>query len=541
MWNYGNTKKQYHIIMSSNDTQKIYQTFLQCLHQVSPEPDPEVSSIIHSPNFNSTTYTTILRSNIRNRRFNTASTPKPTLIITPTKESHVQAAVLCAKKLGIQLLTRSGGHDYNGRSYVSHEKKFILLDMFSLHNVSVDIATETAVVQTGAQLGELYYRIWEKSKVHGFPAGVCPTVGVGGHVSGGGYGTMIRKYGLSVDHVVDARIVDANGRVLDRESMGEDLFWAVRGGGGASFGVVLSYTVKLVPVPKIHTVFLVSRTIAENAIDLVYKWQTAAPTIDRDLFIRVMLMPKVLNNKKTVQASFIAHFLGDSERLLKLMNESFPELQVKKEDCLEVNWVESVFFWANLDYRSPVAVLLDRHSDTVNFLIRKSDYVQTPISRPGWESIFNKLFELGKCGFYLNPYGGIMEEIPADATPCPHRAGNLFKIQYSMNWTEDDPELDEKYLNETRVLFEFMTKFVSKNPRGAFLNYRDLDIGVMVGTGESGYHSGKVYGEKYFKENFDRLVKVKTAVDPDNFFRTEQSIPPLPRVKTPEQFLFSRI
>ncbi|KAI7752979.1 hypothetical protein M8C21_026720 [Ambrosia artemisiifolia] len=527
--------------MSSNDTHIIYQTFLQCLQQLSPEPDPDISTIIHSPDFNATTYTTILQSNIRNRRFTTAKTPKPILIITPTKESHVQAAVICAKNLSVQLLTRSGGHDYNGRSYVSHEKKFILLDMFNLHNVSVDMSTKTAVVQTGAQLGELYYRIWEKSEVHGFPAGVCPTVGVGGHVSGGGYGTMIRKYGLSVDHVVDARIVDAEGRVLDRESMGEDLFWAICGGGGASFGVVLSYTVKLVSVPKVNTVFRIDKTVAENAVDLVYKWQSVAPKMDRDLFIRVILMPETVNKKKTVQASFIAHFLGDSDRLLKEMSNTFPELCVSKEDCLEVSWVESVFFWANLDYKSPAELLLDRHSDTVNFLIRKSDYVQTPISRLGWESIFNKLVELGKCGFYLNPYGGIMEEIKADATPCPHRAGNLFKIQYSMNWTEDDPKLDEKYLNQTRVLFEFMTKFVSKNTRGAFLNYRDLDIGVMVGSGVSGYNSGKVYGEKYFKENFDRLVKVKTTVDPDNFFRTEQSIPPLPRVKTPEAFLFSRI
>ena len=70
-----------------------------------------------------------------------------------------------------------------------------------------------------------------------------------------------------------------------------------------------------------------------------------------------------------------------------------------------------------------------------------------------------------------------------------------------------------------------MTNYVSKNPRGAFLNYRDLDIEEMTGTCKNAYNSAKIYGEKYFMGNFARLVKVKPNVDPDNFFRNELSIP----------------
>ncbi|XP_023762859.1 berberine bridge enzyme-like 21 [Lactuca sativa] len=515
------------------DSKSIYESFLQCLTLQPPQHVPTFSAIVYSSAFNSTSYTTVLQEYIKNRRFNSTSTPKPVLIITPTKESHVQATIICAKKLGVQIKIRSGGHDYEGISYISSEKDFIVLDMFNFRDVNVNIATETAVVEAGAQLGELYYRIWEKSRVHGFPAGVCPTVGVGGHLSGGGYGTMLRKYGLSVDHVIDARIVDAKGRILNRKTMGEDLFWAIRGGGGGSFGVILSYTVKLVPVPAVNTVFRITKTVAENATDLVYKWQLAVPHIDDRLFIRVLLQPVTVNKLKTGRASFVAHFLGDSDALLAIMNKNFPELGLKKEDCLEVSWVQSVLYWSNFDVNTTaVEILLNRHSDNVNFLKRKSDYVQTPIPKSGMKSIFNKLVELGKIGLVFNPYGGKMNELPADATPFPHRAGNLFKIQYSVNWNDNDPELEKNYLNQSKVLYKFMTKYVSKNPRGAFLNYRDLDIGVMAGTGKNGYNSGKVYGEKYFMGNFNRLVMVKTAVDPDNFFRNEQSIPTLPGKST---------
>ncbi|KAK9285661.1 hypothetical protein L1049_024860 [Liquidambar formosana] len=156
-------------------------------------------------------------------------------------------------------------------------------------------------------LGELYFGILEKSKVLGFPAGVCTTVGASGHISGGGYCNMMRKYGLSSDHMIDAQIVDANGSVLDRKSMGEDLFWAVRGGEGASFGVILSYTLKLVPVPETVTVFRMEKTLEQNGTDIVYRWQNVADKIDNDLFMRMHLNPV----KSTITASFESLFLGN--------------------------------------------------------------------------------------------------------------------------------------------------------------------------------------------------------------------------------------
>nr|GLL35733.1 berberine bridge enzyme-like 21 [Ipomoea trifida] len=136
------------------------------------------------------------------------------------------------------------------------------------------------------------------------------------------------------------------------------------------------------------------------------------------------------------------------------------------------------------------------------------------------------MVEIGKVGLVFNSYGGKLAEIPDNATPFPHRAGILFKIQYSVSWAESGEEAENQFLTQARDLHTFMTPFVSSNPRQAYLNYRDVDIGT-TDNGPKRYEQAKVFGAMYFKNNFDRLVKVKTAVDPDNFFRNEQSIPPL--------------
>lgn len=342
---------------------------------------------------------------------------------------------------------------------------------------------------------------------------------------------MIRKHGLAVDYVLDAKIVDVNGNILDRKSMGEDLFWAISGGGGASFGVILSYKLKLVPIPETVTVFRVERILDQNqsVTDFVYEWQKVAPTTDDRLFMRMLIQPissQVRKGQKTIRATIVTLFLGNADQLVSLLDKEFPILGLKKENCTETSWIDSVLWWDNRAIGTKPEVLLDRELDSANFLIRKSDYVQTPISKDGLEWIWKKVAELGKTGFVFNPYGGKMNEISPAATPFPHRAGNLYKIQYSVNWNENSPELEKNYTAQIRRLFSYMTPFVSKNPRSAFLNYRDLDIGINT-FGENSYEEGEVYGVKYFGDNFDRLVKVKTAVDPDNFFRNEQSIPTL--------------
>ena len=125
----------------------------------------------------------------------------------------------------------------------------------------------------------------------------------------------------------------------------------------------------------------------------------------------------------------------------------------------------------------------------------------------------------------MTPFGAKMSRISESETPYPHRKGIKFMVQYLTSWTEGEKE-PEKHMGWIREVYEYMAPYVSKSPREAYVNYRDLDLGMNKNKSTS-YKEASVWGEKYFKGNFFRLAKVKGKVDPDNFFRHEQSIPPL--------------
>ncbi|KAL3635061.1 hypothetical protein CASFOL_022115 [Castilleja foliolosa] len=483
-----------------------------------------ISNIVYTPNNSS--YLSVLQSSIRNPRFASPSTRRPLLIVTPVHESQIQDIVHCARQNKLQIRTRSGGHDYEGLSYRTLRTPFIILDMVNLSEITIDLEHETAWVQTGATLGQLYYAISQRSRTLAFPAGGCPTVGAGGHISGGGYGPMLRRFGLAADQVIDARIVNVNGTILDRKSMGEDLFWAIRGGGAASFGVITEWKIRLVRVPETVTTFAVSQTLEQNATKLIHRWQYVAPNLPNDLTIVVIVSKVNTSDRQTIQATFTTLYLGSVDTLIPLLQNRFPELGVRREDCNEMSWVQSTLLFSGYSLESSTDVLTNRVPLTNFYFKGKSDYVQEPIPEQGIEGLwrFWTQAEAGMTNMIMTPYGGRMSEISSSALPFPHRANNLYKILHLVNWNESGEAASERHISWTRRMYAYLAPFVSKSPRAAYFNYRDLDLGVNNDRYTS-YAKASVWGFKYFKNNFKRLVKVKTKVDPSNFFRNEQSIP----------------
>ncbi|KAL0296291.1 UNVERIFIED_CONTAM: Berberine bridge enzyme-like 18 [Sesamum radiatum] len=515
------------MVLGVSSTQDHNKPFLECLIDQFQSSNADPSNVVYSPN-NASYASLLLAPNLRPE---STSPLRPLLIVTPYYEREIQAVIYCCKKLGTQIRVRSGGHDYEGLSYVSGIP-FVILDMRNFRSVSINTKDKTAWVEVGTTLGQLYHTIAWHSKTLAFTAGVCPTVGVGGHISGGGYGMMSRKHSIAADHIIDAKVMNADGQIVDRRSMGEDLFWAIRGGGGTSFGIVLAFKLQLVTIPGTVTVFNVSRTLEQNATNLVHKWQYIADKIDRNLLLRLFLqsITSPIHGNRTIQATFTTLYLGRVHDLLPIMQEKFPELGLLPEDCIEMSWIESVLYFAGLRNES-LDILLSRTETGIYhpvYFKGKSDYVRQPIPINGLKGIWRFLHEedenRGKLQF--SPYGGALNDYSESETPFVHRSGYIFMIHYMVSWTRPENNESERHMNWIRRLYGYMAPYVSKNPRAAYFNYRDLDLGTNS-EGNTSYAQATVWGLKYFGNNFNRLVSLKTKVDPSNFFRNEQSVPHL--------------
>ncbi|KAL8508324.1 hypothetical protein ACS0TY_018789 [Phlomoides rotata] len=417
-----------------------HEDFLDCLSE--EFRNCSISNLVYTPR--NLSHSSVLLSSIWNLRFTSGSTPKPQVIITPEHESQIPTIIHCAKENDMEIRFRSAGHDFEGLSFVS-KVPFVILDLIKISEVTVDAKAKTVWVGAGAILGAIYYRIAEKSPTLGFPAGFCPTVGAGGHISGGGYGPLMRKYGLAADNVIDARIVD------DFATKRHDTHSPV---------AILS--------TKIRQVFA-----------------HLSPSRKDELPHR----KGGLQQKE--HYTWCYFFLGG----------------------VECKKVFLIWVWT-------IATI---------YIKGRSNYVQSPIPVNGIEGIWRFFYERegqdSMVVFY--PYVGRMAEISESAIPFPHRAGNLFKLTNMAFWQAEEAKNTEGYLSWTRKIYIYLTPYVVNSPRATYFNYRDLDIGVKNNNGKTSYAEASIWGLKYFKSNFDRLVRVKTIVDPKNFIRNEQSIPPL--------------
>jgi FAD/FMN-containing dehydrogenase len=426
---------------------------------------------------------------------------RPLAVLRAAGAADVRQAILWARRHGIRIRARSGGHSYAGYSTVEDG---LVIDLSALDGIVVNRQARRATIGAGALLIDIYARLANGGAT--IPAGSCPTVGVGGLALGGGVGFASRKLGTTADNVLAVQIVTADGRVLkcDRNTHA-DLYWACRGGGGGNFGVVTSFRFRIHPVTSAS--YFVLTWPWTSMTDVVAAWQRFAPHAPDGLFSICRLATGA--TQPTVQA--FGQFFGSEAKLRQLLaplrdvpggslatgTSSYLDLMERWAGCLTLEFEECHLAPGGSLARTRFAA--------------KSDYVAKRLPAAGIATLRTRIEQRqghGGGAAILDSYGGAINRVPLGATAFVHRH-ELFSIQYYAGIA--NAAGDAAALAWLRGFRSAMRPFASGF---AYQNYIDADL--------------VDWEHAYYGSNYPRLRLVKSKYDPDNVFRFRQSIRPQP-------------
>src|SRR5829696_1697715 len=414
--------------------------------------------------------------------FNSRLSHFPAAIVICGDARDVQNAVRWGREEGLPLSARSGGHSYEAFSVLDGG---LVVDLSGLNAVDIDRQRGEAIVGVGVRLGDLYRRLGDAG--FALSAGTCPTVGIAGLTLGGGFGFLSRQDGLTCDNLLAVDMVAADGALVHVSAQEQpDLFWALRGGGGGNFGIATSFTFRLRPIDDV-TLFSVTWPWDE-ATAVLDAWQHLAPVTDERLVAEFHLPDSRVG---TVTSE--GQFAGAASELEALLR---PLLQVGTPSTPQI-W--SVPFLTAVDYFAGTAVAHTTFKNTGAFAYE-------PLSPAAIATLIEQMgtspSQRNKVGLY--PFGGAIASVDPAATAFVHRRA-LFNLQYMAYW--DTPADGQTNVTWVRDLRTAMSPYTT----GTYVNFVDADL--------------TDWATAYYGANFDRLVEVKAAVDPDDVFHGPQSIP----------------
>jgi FAD/FMN-containing dehydrogenase len=381
---------------------------------------------------------------------------------------------------------RGGGHSYEALS----QSDSLVIDTRLMNDVRLDARERTLWIGGGATLGAAYQAAGARDLA--IPGGSCPTVGIAGNTLGGGFGFLARKFGMACDSLLSIEMVDAAGRVVTADaSNNADLFWACRGAGGGSFGVVTRFQFKCHEVKRV-TVFGVSWQPSPGRAKAVMKaWQGWAPNAPGEL-TSILRLAKAGSGSMALRCA--GQWTGAPERidaeLRPLLAVAAPSAPLRK--------TTTTFLGAVRHFTPP---------DEPAFMKGKSDYVAKPMSDAGIETLMSGLLRPPANAIVVicDAYGGAIADVAANDTAFPHRRGVLYSLQY---YAQMPAGAADTRIAEMRRMYRAMRPHVSG---AAYVNYPDLDLANAAAA--------------YWGSNLARLRQIKAAVDPDNVFRHTQSVP----------------
>jgi FAD/FMN-containing dehydrogenase len=413
---------------------------------------------------------------------------RPALIVRVAHDGDITRVVRLAREAGLELAVRSGGHSTFGHGVSDGG---LVIDLSAMKALDIDPAARTAWAETGLTAGEVTRAAGEHGLAVGF--GDTATVGIGGITVGGGIGLLSRRYGLTIDNVLGADVVTADGSRLrvDAEHS-PDLFWAIRGGGG-NFGVVTRFLYRLYPVrdvvggmlflpatPDVLAGFVAAAAAAPDEVTTILNVMTAPP---------MPFLPPEMHGSLVAMAVVVA--VGDAETGERYL-APFRALATPLADLVRPMAYPEMF--AAPPPEAPAAVV-----GRVHFM----DHMDLDLARTIIEHL--EASEAPMRTVQLRVLGGAVARVPNDATAYAHRQRSIMSGVMAFT-NADGRERDQAWADG-------LADALRQGAPGAYVNFiADEDPARAR--------------EAYPGATWDRLVEVKRRYDPGNLFRLNLNIPP---------------
>ena len=423
---------------------------------------------------------------------------RPALIVQVKTVEDVRRVVRTARETGLELAVRSGGHSASGHGTTDGG---IVLDLRDMNALDIDADARTAWAEAGLTAGQVTKATSERGLAIGF--GDTGSVGIGGITTGGGVGYLGRKHGLTIDNLLAAEVVTAEGEILRADAAtNPDLFWAIRGGGG-NFGVATRFLYRLVELPQIVGGMLFLPATAETIqrfIELADEAPDEVSTIANVMPCPPMPMVDEAWHGKLVIFGLLC-FAGDAaagEDALRPFRDlaKLGGLEAPIADLVQPMTLAGMYGpeGEDADYR-PTAVATTLFLDKVD-----GETAQTIMAR--LEALPDAPMRVAQ----LRVLGGAIARVPVDATAYAHRNSRIMVNLAAFYENEQERAARQAWLDE-------FASAIRQSDQGAYVNF-------VGDEGESRVHAA------YPGATWDRLAGIKRRYDPTNLFRLNQNVPP---------------
>jgi len=414
---------------------------------------------------------------------------QPAVIVKVADADDVAHVVALARNTGLELAVRSGGHSGAGHGVSDGG---IVLDVSAMKALDIDVEGRTAWAETGLTAVELTTALGEHGLAVGF--GDTGSVGIGGITLGGGVGYLVRKFGLTIDDLIAAEIVAADGGLLHVDAEAHpDLFWAIRGGGG-NFGVATRFRYRLHRLDGIVGGMLILPATPDVVAGFIAEAEAAPDELSTIANVMpcppMPFVPEERHGELVVLA--LVAYAGDAaagERAIAPLRALAEPLA----DLVRPMPYPEIYPPDDPDYH-PMAISKTMFVDRIDL-----DVARLIVARLEASDASMRVAQ-------LRVLGGAMARIPADATAFAHRTSRIMVNVAAFYEGPDDKRVREAWVADFVAALE-------QEDRGAYVNF----------LGDEGDERIRA---AYPGSTWDRLVAVKARYDPTNLFRLNQNVPP---------------